>query len=237
MSYLCTNEEGYANASRARALLSLKEVVTLADVSERRVRKDIEKGLISEPRVTRLHDSRIAFPWTYVVSFAAVYGNAHLGPEMRKLALIKLGEVIDGAWFKPSPDSCAKFTRRASASCEYMHLDIDKYVTLNMSRVLHQVAPRLNLYYNGFERIEERDDTLGGEAVFKRSRLSVNHIGKMVDNGEPFANILEDYAYLNEDDVRFAHLYYRAHPTNGRPRASEVAYDHEADEHAEADVG
>lgn len=236
MSHVCTNEERYSNAAAARTLLSLKEVVTLADVPEKRVRKDIEKGVLIEPRVTRLRDSRIAFPWTYVVSFAAVYGNDHLNASLRRLALSKLDQVIAGAWFEPNPETCVKFTRRALATCCQLHLDIDKYVTLNMSRVLHQVSPRLNLYYSGFDRIEEREDTLGGEAVFKGSRLSVNHVGKMVENGEPISNILEDYPYLNEDDVRFAHLYYRAHPATGRPRASDNA-DDEADEHAETDAG
>ncbi|MBZ9850005.1 DUF433 domain-containing protein [Mesorhizobium sp. CA14] len=235
MNHVCMNEERNPSASAARALLSLKEVVTLADVSEKRVRKDIERGVIVEPRITRLTDARIAFPWSYVVSFAAVYGNAHLDVEMRRVALSKLDRLIDGSWFKANPDVCVKFTRRAAASCDYMHVDIDKYVTLDMGRVLHQVAPRLNLYYCGFDRIEERDDVLGGEAVFKDSRLSVNHIGKMVESGEPVKNILEDYPYLNEDDVRFAHLYYRAHPMTGRPRASDS--DDEADKHAEIDVG
>lgn len=235
MNHVCMNEERNPSANAARALLSLKEVVTLADVSEKRVRKDIEKGVIIEPRITRMHDARIAFPWSYVVSFAAVYGNDHLDVEMRRVALSKLDRLIDGSWIKTTPDCCVKFARRASASCDYMHIDIDRYVTLNMARVLHQVSPRLNLYYGGFERIEEREDTLGGEAVFKDSRLSVNHVGKMVENGEPITNILEDYPYLNEDDVRFAHLYYRAHPTTGRPRASDSG--DEADKHAETDVG
>jgi uncharacterized protein (DUF433 family) len=109
---------------------------------------------------------------------------------------------------------------RASKWRKNLSVDIDRYLSLNIKSVLHRVSPRLNLYRDGLYRIEERDDVLGGEAVFRGSRLSVLHVGKMIDAGESVSNILEDYPYLNEDDVRFASLYYRAHPAPGRPRAS-----------------
>lgn len=97
---------------------------------------------------------------------------------------------------------------------------------------MHSVSPRLNVYYLGLSRVEERHDVLGGEAVFRDSRLSVMHVGKMIESGEAVANILEDYPYLNEDDVRFASLYFRAHPAVGRPRALDAGADN-----AEIDAG
>lgn len=59
----------------------------------------------------------------------------------------------------------------------------------------------------GLSRVDERADVLGGDAVFRETRLSVLHIGKMVEAGERVDDILEDYPYLNEDHVKFASFY------------------------------
>jgi uncharacterized protein (DUF433 family) len=50
-------------------------------------------------------------------------------------------------------------------------------------------------------------DIMCGEAVFPNSRLSVSHVGRMRKRGAPVTEILEDYPYLNEQDVRFAAEY------------------------------
>lgn len=52
---------------------------------------------------------------------------------------------------------------------------------------------------------------MGGEAVFPDSRLSVRHIGGMLERGERSAVILEDYPYLSERDLIFAHLYVKVY--------------------------
>jgi uncharacterized protein (DUF433 family) len=232
MNYVCTTTGGPAShALIPRNLLSLKEVVTLADVPERRVRKDIETGVLAEPRFVRLGDTRLAFTWNSVVLFAAVYGNDSLNGKLRKRALAKLDQLRPVYWtVVPSPLDrdgarwiCAYETKES--------VDIDRYLSINLDRVLHRVSPRVEVYHAGLSRVEERDDVLGGEAVFRETRLSVLHIGKMAEAGERIENILEDYPYLNEDDIKFASLYFRAHPTTGRPRAtSETA-------HAENDAG
>jgi uncharacterized protein (DUF433 family) len=222
-----------------RNVLSLKEVVVLADVPEKRVRKDIETGLLAEPRIVRLRDSRLAFNWYYVLTVAAVYGNDHLNGKMRKLALSKLDKLGPSIWRLDRKEwqdhNCWYATGFVSCPAEERErlflLDIDHYLTLNLDRVMHNVSPRMKVYCAGLSRTDERDDILGGEAVFKNTRLSVMHVGKMVQNGELVGNILEDYPYLNEDDVRFASLYYRAHPAVGRPRASDEA------EYDEVDAG
>ncbi|WP_095201121.1 DUF433 domain-containing protein [Mesorhizobium carmichaelinearum] len=225
MNYLCTKHEDRNGSLVSRNLLSLKEVVTLADVSERRVRKDIETGVLAAPRFVRLGDSRLAFTWSYVVVLAAVYGNESLTGKLRKRALCKLDQLRPVNW-TVAPSSDGENARWICAYDKRASVDIDLYLNIDLSRVVHRVSPRLEVYCTGLSRVEEKEDVLGGEAVFTGSRLSVLHIGKMVDGGERVENILEDYPYLNEDDIKFASLYYRAHPPTGRPRASsEPAHD------------
>ncbi len=47
-------------------------------------------------------------------------------------------------------------------------------------------------------------DIMGGETCFPNSRLSVNKVAKMMDNGESIKTILEDYPYLTEKDCEYA---------------------------------
>lgn len=227
MNHVCTKHEDTNVSLVSRNLLSLKEVVTLADVSEKRVRKDIETGVLEAPRFVRLEDSRLAFTWNYVVVLAAVYGNDYLTGKLRRRALCKLDQLRPVNWTVKS-NADGESARWICAFENKASVDIDRYLTIDLSRVLHRVSPRVEVYCTGLSRVEEKEDVLGGEAVFTGTRLSVLHIGKMVEGGEPIENILEDYPYLNEDDIKFASLYYRAHPPTGRPRASsEPAHDDE----------
>jgi uncharacterized protein (DUF433 family) len=98
-------------------------------------------------------------------------------------------------------------------------ISLDNYVVLDMHRVCEDVRPRVDLYAHGLSKIEEKEGVLGGEAVFSGTRLPVLHVGKMYDKGESVGDIRADYSYLTEDDIKFAHLYYRSHPIIGRPRA------------------
>ena len=50
---------------------------------------------------------------------------------------------------------------------------------------------------------------MGGEVVFPDTRLTVRHVGGMVERGELPAIIREDYPYLTDEDIQFAHLYVK----------------------------
>jgi uncharacterized protein (DUF433 family) len=138
---------------------------------------------------------------------------------MRKIAINRIGEMYKKSaepdwWNKPL--DFANFENFYTLSSK--SIDIGRFVTLDLFTACHNVFPRVMLYIDGLKRIQERNDILGGEAVFSNSRLPVTHVGKMLESGENVANIIEDYPYLNEHDVKFAALYYKSHPMTGRPR-------------------
>ncbi len=56
------------------------------------------------------------------------------------------------------------------------------------------------------------DKIMGGKAVFPNSRLSVRHIGGMLEKGESYEVILEDYPYLSLEDLKFAEIYVKTYP-------------------------
>ncbi len=225
MSPVHRKRHSHALGDEIRAMLSLREATLLADVPEAKVRKDIETGLLSPIKTENLE--RLLFRWADVYVFAAVYQGDLLSGALRKKAFEEFEDLVEPscrrhfyyslgdealmaakcAWPRPS----GLFT-----PCD--RLKLGDYLFIDFGKVAKDLAPRVALYAEGLSRIEEREGVLGGEAVFRNTRLSVKHIGKMRDNGELIEEIIKDYPYLRRDDIDFAQLYWKAHPMVGRPR-------------------
>ena len=209
-------------------MLSLREVTVLADIAEAKVRKDIETGLLVPIKSANLE--RLLFRWADIFVFAAVYKGDLLSAALRKTAFAELENLLAPSGRRHFYDHLdAKALLAATltgdrpsqlfGACD--RLKLDDYLFIDIAKVVEDLAPRVDLYAKGLTHIEEKEGVLGGEAVFKNTRLSVNHIGKMREGGEAIAEIIEDYPYLRQDDVEFARLYFKAHPIVGRPRRRE----------------
>ena len=64
---------------------------------------------------------------------------------------------------------------------------------------------------------------LACEPVLAGTRLSVRHVGALVERGESDEVIREDYPGLSAEDIRFAHVFHRVYPRVGRPRGRREA--------------
>ena len=210
-------------------MLSLREAALLADISEAKVRKDIETGLLSPIRSANFE--RLFFRWADVFLFAAVYKSDLLSGPLRKKAFEEFEGLVEPScrrhfYYHLDADALmaakCKWRRPSESFLAADRLKLGDYLFIDFQKVAENLAPRVDSYAEGLSRIEEKEGVLGGEAVFKNTRLSVNHIGKMRDGGEAVENIIEDYPYLRQGDVEFARLYYKAHPILGRPRQHEV---------------
>jgi uncharacterized protein (DUF433 family) len=188
------------------AALSLtpKEVAALAGTTEKAVRNEIASGAVTPLAIPRGRAVRRSFDDRAVVYFTL----------LRRLSLPVPAEDWRDLYRVLTEDlpACGRWTRTARGGLR--HADL---VTVDTAPVRAEVAHRLDLYRRGLARIESRRDVLGGEPVFKGTRLSVRHIGGMVANGVPMEEIREDYPDLSEDDVAFATLYARMKPAPGRP--------------------
>jgi uncharacterized protein (DUF433 family) len=213
-----------------RALLSLREATLLAEVPEAKIRKDIETGVL--PPIRRGNAERLLFRWADVYVFAAVYKGDLLPGGLRRKAFEAFESLLEPAWRRQFYQSLGVEALTA-ATCPrllprrlfapYSRLKLGGYVFMDVEQMAKDVAPRVAVYAEGLSRIEEREGVLGGEAVFRNTRLSVRHIGKMHAGGETVENIIEDYPYLHRHDIAFARLYWQAHPAAGRPRRTEEA--------------
>jgi uncharacterized protein (DUF433 family) len=209
---------------KIRAMLSLRETTVLADVTEAKVRKDIETGLLAPIKSANVE--RLLFRWADIFVFAAVYKGDLLSAALRKKAFVELEGLMAPSSRRHFYDHldadallAATLTRDRPSQLfgARDRLKLDDYLFIDIARVVEDLASRVDLYAAGLANIEEKEGVLGGEAVFKNTRLSVNHIGKMREGGEAIADIIEDYPYLRQDDVEFARLYFKAHPVLGRP--------------------
>lgn len=90
--------------------------------------------------------------------------------------------------------------------------DLLKLTRKDVAALRGEADDAVALYRRGLGHVESRPDVLGGEPVFKGTRLSVRHIGGMVLAGVPEAEICADYPQLSSDDIAFAALCARIKP-------------------------
>jgi len=194
---LCVSDKELAALS-----LSAAEVSALLEMPERRVRKEVEHGLFPSPP---------QLDFDMVVYLTIVDRLAELEPpvEWRRQMLASIRkELMHG---------------RISAVSEELEL-VPGVLHLRLRTVAEEVSERLVPFYRWRDaRVVSDPAILGGEPVFRGSRLSVRRVGEALERGERAATIREDYPYLSAKDVEFAPRYVRAYPRVGRPRESAKA--------------
>lgn len=174
--------------------LTPSEIAALFDVDERRVRKDVEHGVVGRTQ------SPPRFDLPEVVYFRVVSSSGlNLSVEDRRRMYQQIAYAL----------STQQYPREVQLS-EYLVMRIDSAV--------HDVEARLDDFARWKQKLVQREDILGGEPVFPDSRLAVRQIGEMARRGAPTREILEDYPYLTEQDVELAKRFVIAYPRLGRPR-------------------
>jgi len=62
-------------------------------------------------------------------------------------------------------------------------------------------------------------DIMGGDPVFRTTRVPVHTIAEIIGQGSTQAELLESYPRLTAEMIRLAPVYAAAYPLRGRPRA------------------
>jgi uncharacterized protein (DUF433 family) len=172
------------------------EAAALADVSEPEVRKEIEYQVLPKATPPRL-------------SFAAlVYlqAKAQMGIELTVKDRKALFKRLEGA-----------LARRGRTPS----VEVSDLLELRIGPLVAKLRDHLKRF-QAWERRRVASDPaiLGGEPIFKGTRLSVRHIGGMLERGESGKNIRSDYRELSPEDLAFSRLFVRAYPRVGRPPAA-----------------
>jgi uncharacterized protein (DUF433 family) len=178
--------------------LTASEVVALFGLDERRVRKDVEHGVFHRSK----GPPRFALAEVVYLFAIAAFG-LDLGVDDRK----KLYGLIAGALAERRPPRS---------------IELGTYLELQLAAAVQEVQRRIERFATWKKRLVTRDDILGGEPVFPKSRLAVRQVGEMALRGASVEEILEDYPYLDEQDIEFAKQFVTAYPRVGRPRVREA---------------
>jgi uncharacterized protein (DUF433 family) len=178
--------------------LTTSEVVALFGVDERRVRKDVEYGILTPtPGAPRFALAEVV----YLVAVAEL--GFDLGIEDRRRVYRVIAEALVQA-------------RRPA------RIELGGWWQVRLADAVREVEARLARFARWKAKLVQRDDILGGTVVFPQSRLAVQQVGEMSRRGAPVEEILEDYPYITEEDVAFARQYVIAYPRVGRPRDGEA---------------
>lgn len=173
---------------------SATEASAFSDVTLKKVRGELEKGIIPASSPPRLGFSALVY-----------------------LHLIHLTEEALGSLGIPVRRHIHQLVAAALAESRFDTIRIAESLTLHLKPSLTRISEVITKFRAWKETLVTDPNILGGETVFPRSRLSVEHIGGILERGESPEHILDDYPYLTPQDLDFARIYVRAYPRVGRP--------------------
>ena len=140
---------------------------------------------------------------TYLTSQAVIC--VRLDYELPKDVPIKVRRFVFG-----------KLKEGASNRVEY-GTELFSYV-VDAGPTAKTIAGRLQHYRRAMKLIVEDPEIQGGAATFKGTRLLVQHIAGLLQQGVPEVELREDYPNLTQEMIEAARIYTQAHPRRGRPR-------------------
>ncbi len=180
---------------RTAESLTAAEVAALVGLDEGRVRKEVEYGFLGRTSPPR-------FNFADLVYFDAVaLLNVQLGVDDRK----KLYDLIAAA---------------LAAGRHPERVEMGPVLEVRLDRVAKDAEGKLARFEAWKKKLVSDEGILGGEPVFRKSRLAVRQVGGMLLRGARPEDVREDYPYLSKEDLEFAPVFTRAYPRMGRPRES-----------------
>lgn len=112
----------------------------------------------------------------------------------------------------------AVFDALASGSRDRVSLD-GGFLTIDLREPRRELAASLRALRRIRALVASDPDILGGDPVFRGTRIPVHLIATLLEQGSTEADIREAYPRLTAEMVQLAPSYAAAYPLRGRPRA------------------
>jgi uncharacterized protein (DUF433 family) len=173
--------------------LTTNEVVALFNLDERRVRKEVEHGVLGGSSPPRFDLSAVV----YLLTLAQIGFEVTVVEDRRRL-YAQIIQAITGK--DPSRIALSPITE------------------VKLGQVVRDALERIQRFRAWKQKLVTDDRILAGEPVFPGTRLAVRHVGGMLTRGASTDDVREDYPYLSDEDLEFAGMFVRAYPPLGRPR-------------------
>lgn len=171
------------------------EAAALSELPEKRVRKEFEYKVLEAKGDPRVSFSGLVYLRTMQRT------RLKLAVEARTLLYGRIREAL-------------------AAALETSSIQLDELITVALAPVRAEMQSRGERFLQWREQLVTDPDIMAGETVFPNSRLTVRHVGEILERGESEEAVREDYPYLRPEDLEFARLYVRAYPRVGRPPAA-----------------
>lgn len=176
------------------------EAAALAQISAKQVRKELE-----HPALNLRARKRPRLPFAAVVYLRAIRLSGLSLAVSDRARLYRL--ISEGLAQTPMPE----------------RVEFASVMSLSLGWLASEMASTLARFDAWKRRLSSDPDIMAGEMVFPCSRLSVRHIGELLERGDSPNDVLEDYPELSPQDVEFSQLFVKAYPRAGRPRVRDRA--------------
>jgi uncharacterized protein (DUF433 family) len=173
------------------------EAAALVNLSERAVRKEIEYKIINGDAMA-IHGengqpaSRLSFS-ALVYLYLVCRSSLSLRTSERSILYKRIVQTLAQAEIPAEIEVVDPFYLRLEAGVAFLDEKVSRFLEWKENLVSHP-------------------DIMGGALTFPNSRLTVRHVGGMLEQGVDAREILEDYPYLDHADLEFARLFMRAYP-------------------------
>jgi uncharacterized protein (DUF433 family) len=95
----------------------------------------------------------------------------------------------------------------------------DGLLTIDLSKPRRELAASIWRLRRACQMVNSDPDNMGGDPVFRGTRVQVHLIATLLAKGSTESELLEDYPRLTAEMIRLAPIYAAAYPLRGRPRA------------------
>jgi uncharacterized protein (DUF433 family) len=107
----------------------------------------------------------------------------------------------------------------ADAGMDVVSLSEGTALLIQVKTARKELDERLKKLERAESVIVEDEETMGGTPVYRGTRIPVQLIADMLNQGAGIDEILEGYPALDREKIELAPLYVRAFPRRGRPAA------------------
>jgi uncharacterized protein (DUF433 family) len=188
-------------------LYSLTEAAAIAEISPETIRMAVEKKSIKPARKRKAGKAvRHEFSPEDVLlaKILAEFPFPLSMEDKQSLAQLIAGSKAAANWSRQGPD--------------FIYRSGDMLVVIEMKNSRQTVDENLEAYRWGKRRVVSSPDILGGEPVFRGTRIPVAHVASLFRKGIPEQEIAEDCPRLTARDLAYARLLARVGEGPGRPR-------------------
>ena len=91
-------------------------------------------------------------------------------------------------------------------------------VKIDLREPRRQLATSLRELRRARRLVVTDPEIMGGDPVFRGTRVSVHMVAELVTQGSTAAELIEGYPHLTAEMIRLAPIYAAAYPLRGRPR-------------------